>query len=212
MANRLQSQKINPYIVITTFFTNQPFNLTMDRTLKVFSKTQHLFAEFVFNYDQRRQATAHYTEYRRLYTDDEEDENKSVYPGMETDVYLTFKQFDSIAQIKAHDMEVVKKELGREMKDDIKDYTFFYDPVPILLRYVVANHIGCIGMVNILYSFADNTKEVKFLSATHPRFDIDISSNSLETNLDCILRIPVYTDREVGEISPYDMKKLPPWY
>ena len=184
----------------------------MDRTLKVFTKTQHLFAEFTFNYDQRQQATAHAVEYRRLYRDDEEDENKSVYPSMETDIHLQFKQFDSIEQIKAHDVDLVKNEMGRDMKDDIKDYTFFYDPVPILLRYVVANHRGCIGMVNIMYSFADNTKEVKFLSASNPRFDFDLSSNSLETNLSCILRIPVYSDREVGEINPYDLSRLPPWY
>jgi hypothetical protein len=183
----------------------------MDRTLKVFAKTQHLFAEFVFHYDHIRQATGHYTQYRRLYNDDEEDEGKSVYPINEMDLYLNFKQFDSIEQIKAHDIDLVKKELGRDMTNP-NDYTYVYDPVPVLLRYVVANHLGTIGMINVLFSFINNTKEVKFLSATHPRFDIDISSNSLETNLSCILRIPVYTDREVREISSYDMKRLEPWY
>ena len=183
----------------------------MDRTLKVFAKTGHLFAEFVFHYDHAQQATGHYTQYRRLYNDDEEDENKSVYPSKEMDIYLQFKQFHSIDQVKAHDIEVVKKEVGRDMTDS-RGYEYVYDPVPVLLRYVVANHIGCIGMVNVLFSFINNTKEVKFLSATHPRFDVDISSNSLETNLSCILRIPVYKDREVGEISSYDLKRLEPWY
>ena len=46
----------------------------MDRTLKVYTKTDHLFAEFTFHYDQNRQVNAHYTLYRRLYNDDEEDE------------------------------------------------------------------------------------------------------------------------------------------
>lgn len=183
----------------------------MDRTLKVFAKTGHLFAEFVFHYDKPRQATAHYTQYRRLYDDDEEDEGKSVYPGMEMDIYLQHRKFDSIDQVKAHDVEVVKKEIGRDMTDT-RGYDYVYDPVPVLLRYVVENHRGCIGMINVMFSFIDNTKEVKFLSATNPRYDFDISSNSLETNIECILRIPVYTDREVGEISPYDLKRLPPWY
>lgn len=183
----------------------------MDRTLKVYSKTGHLFAEFVFNYDQERQATAHYIEYRRLYNDDEEDENKSVYPGIEMDIYLNYRTFNSIDQIKAHDMEVVKKELGRDMTNP-QEYSYTYDPNPVLLRYVVANHMGCIGMINIMFSFIDNTKEVRFLSATHPRFDVDISANSLETNLSCILRIPVYTDRDTREISSHDLKRLPPWY
>ncbi len=184
----------------------------MDRTLKVYTKTDHLFAEFIFSYDQRSQATAHYIKYRRLYNDDEEDENKSVYPQHEMDVYLSYREFDSIDQIKAHDVEVVKKELGRDMTDPANTYRYFYDQQPVLLRYIVANHIGCIGMVNILFSFIDNTKEVKFLSGTNPRYDIDISSNSLETNLSCILRIPVYTDRDTREISPYDLKRLAPWY
>lgn len=184
----------------------------MDRTLKVFAKTGHLFAEFEFNYDHVNQSTVHYIEYRRLYNDDEEDERRSVYPGMETDRHLNFRQFASIEEIKAHDKDLVKKELGREMKDPADSYTYSYDPTPVLMRYVAANHIGTIGMINILFSFIDNTKEVKFLSATHPRFDFEISSSSVETNLSCILKIPVYTDREVGEISPYDLKRLPPWY
>jgi hypothetical protein len=86
----------------------------MDRTLKVYTKTDHLFAEFTFNYDQRQQATVHYIQYRRLYNDDEEDEGKSVYPLMETDRYLHYIQFDSIDKIKAFDVDVVKEELGRD--------------------------------------------------------------------------------------------------
>lgn len=184
----------------------------MDRTLKVYAKTGHLFAEFTFNYDYGQQATAQYIQYRRLYRDDEEDESKSVYPLDNRDLHLPFRRFDSIEQAKQHDKELVKKELGRDMTGDPNSYSYTYDAQPILLRYVVENHRGCIGMVNILYSFIDNTKEVKFLSATHPRFDFDISSNSLETNIECILRIPVYTDRDMREMSPHDLKRLPPWY
>ena len=185
----------------------------MDRTLKVFAKTGHLFAEFIFSYDHRNQANGHYIQYRRLYNDDEEDENKSVYPSNEMDLYLQFRRFASIDEIKAHDIEVVKKELGRDMTDPASSYTYVYEEPLVLLRYVAENHRGCIGMINILFSFINNTKEVKFLSATNPRYDVDISSNSLETNIDCILRIPIYRDRdEPGELSTYDLKKLPPWY
>jgi hypothetical protein len=183
----------------------------MDRTLKIYTKTDHLLAEFVFSYDHPRQAKASFTEYRRLYNDDEEDENKSVYPFPSRELYPQFRQFDSIDQIKAHDVEVAKKELVRQMTDQ-RGYNYVYDPTPVLLRYVVQNHIGCIGMVNVLFSFIDNTKEVKFLSATNPRYDFDISSNSLETNVDCIVRIPLYTDRDIREISSHDLKRLEPWY
>jgi hypothetical protein len=183
----------------------------MDRTLKVYTQTGHLFAEFTFLYEQLNQAKAKYIQYRRLYNYDEEDENKSVYPIMEMDVHLNYRQFDSIDQIKAHDKEIVKNYLGRDMID-ARGYNYVYNNEPVLLRYIAANHIGFIGMVNITFSFIDNTKEVKFLSGTNPRYDTELTSNSLETNISCILKVPVYTDRDVISLSLYDLKRLPPWY
>ena len=181
----------------------------MDRTLKIYTKTDHLFAEFVFIYEHRQQAKVRYTTYRRLYNDDEEDENKSVYPSFDMESHLDFRQFDSIEQIKKYDIEVAKKELGGDMTDP-RGYNYVYDATPVLLRYIVTNRIG--GMVNVLFCFIENTKEVKFLSAVHPRFDFDISSNSLETNISCIERIPLYVDRDVLEIHSRDLKRLEPWY
>jgi hypothetical protein len=183
----------------------------MDRTLKVYAKTDHLFAEITFNYDKERQAGAHYILYRR-FSDDEEDENKSVYPMDERDLYISFRQFDSIEQIKAHDKDLVQKEFGRDMPDPASSYKYVYQSEPIYLRYVISNPRLLIGLVNIIYRFIDNTKEVKFLSGIAPRFDYDLTSNSLETNLSCILKIPVYTDKDTMEMRFYDMKKLPPWY
>lgn len=185
----------------------------MDRTLKVYAKTGHLFAEFTFNYGYGKQATAHYIQYRRLYNDDEEDENKSVYPGMEMDLYLQYHPFDSIDKIKEHDRQLVEKELGRDMTADPKTYNYVYESQPILLRYISETHRGCVGIINVLYSFIDNTKEVKFLSASNPRYDVEISANSLETNISCIERIPVYQDRaEPRNIDTHDLKRLEPWY
>ena len=182
----------------------------MDRTLKVYTKTDHLFAEFTFYYDHPQQVTARYIRYHRLYDDDEEDEGKSVFPGGETDAYLQYREFTSIEQIKAHDMEVVKKQMGRDMTDPATSYRYVYDPQPVLLRYVATNHIGCIGMIDVRFSFIENTKEVKFLSATHPRFDTEMSSNSMETNVSCITRMDVFTDRDIVRINSHDLKRLPP--
>src|ERR1700744_3256529 len=103
----------------------------MDRTLKVYTKTDHLFAEFTFHYDRPQQVSVHYVQYRRLYNDDEEDENKSVYPMGETDVYVQFRQFGSIDEIKAYDVELVKKELHRDMTDP-RGYNYVYNPDPVL--------------------------------------------------------------------------------
>jgi len=125
-------------------------------------------------------------------------------------VYLELRQFNSTEEIKAHDIELVKKQMGRDMKGE---YTYVYDATPIMQRYVAENHIGFIGMVNITYSFIDNIKEVRFQSGTNPRFDVEISSNSLETNLSCMLRIPLYRERdEPRELGSHELRKLPVWY
>ncbi len=183
----------------------------MDRTLKVYAKTGHLFAQVVFHYDSPGQATARYTQYRRLNGDDEEDESKSVYPQDEYDLYLNFRQFASIQEIKAHDVEVVKKEARSDMADP-RDYTFTYESTPILLRYVVEGHPAYKGLVNVLYSFEENTKDVRYLSAINPRLDFELSSNSLETNIACIARIPIYSHGELLSINARDLTRLEPWY
>ncbi len=184
----------------------------MDRTLKVYTKTGHLFVEITFNYDRDRQVGAHYILYRRLYTEDEGDEGKAVYPSDERDLYLTFRQFESIEQIKAYDIELVKKEFGRDMPDPANTYKYVYDPTPVYLRYIAGTDRRFVGIVNIIFSFINNTKEVKFLSGTNPRFDQELTSNSLESNISCILRISVYSDRDITQIYSQDLKRLPPWY
>jgi len=184
----------------------------MDRTLKVYTKTDHLFAEFTFHYDQHRQVNAHYTLYRRLYNDDEEDESKSVYPMDDRDIYVDYREFRSIDEIKAFDKELVKKNARHDMTDPAESYRYEYPADPVLLRYVAANHVKIFGIIDVRFSFIENTKELKFYSAEEPRFDFDLSGNSLETNISCIAKIPIYWNREPYEINPHDLKRLPPWY
>lgn len=184
----------------------------MDRTLKVYAKTGHLFAEINFYYDQPRQVTAQCTEYRRLYNDDEEDESKSVYPGYSRDLYLQYREFSSIDEIKAHDRQLVERELGREMTAPPGDYTYTYPEDIVLHRYVAQNHLGAIGIIDIRFSFINNTKELKFISAAHPRFDYELASNSLESNINCIGKIQLYDLEEPRQISPSHLTRLEPWY
>jgi len=184
----------------------------MDRTFKIIKPSGHLLTEVVFSYDHPTQAKAHHYEYRQLNDDnDPDDDRKSVYPSMDMEHYVQFRKFKSIDEIKAYDRDFVKREIERYIGDTSK-CTYFYDPAPVLLRYVAANHQGCIGMANVMFSFIDNTKEVKFLSATNPRYDFDISTDSLETNVEAIVRVPWYTDRDVRELSSHDLTRLPPWY
>lgn len=184
----------------------------MDRALKVYTQTNHLFAEFTFYYDQPRQVNAHYTLYRRLYNDDEEDEGKSVYASDDRDIYIDYREFSSIDEAKAHDIDLVKKYAGRDMTGPADTYRYVYPADPVLLRYVAANHVRIFGLIDVRFNFIENTKELKFYSAEEPRFDFDISTDSLETNLSCIAKIPVYWNRELYEINPHDLKRLPEWY
>lgn len=184
----------------------------MDRTLKVYTNTDHLFAEFTFYYDQPRQVSAHYTLYRRLYNDDEEDESKSVYPLDDRDIYADYREFTSIEEVKNFDMALVKKYAGHDMTDPAGSYRYVYPSEPVLLRYVAANHVKVIGIIDVRFSFIENTKDLKFYSAEHPRFDFELSSGSLETNISCIAKIPVYWDREPYQINQHDLKRLEAWY
>lgn len=184
----------------------------MDRILKVYTKTDHLFAEFTFSYDSPRQVSAHYTLYRRLYSDDEEDESKSVYPLDNRDIYVNYREFSSIDEIKNYDKGVVRENLGRDMTDPAESYRYVYPPDPVLIRYVAANHLGTIGMIDFLFSFIENTKDMRYRSAEHPRFDFDLQAGSLDSNISCIAKIPIYRYGEIYEISPYDLKRLEPWY
>jgi len=181
----------------------------MDRTLTVFKPSGHKLAEIVFAYDKPQQASAYVTEFRQLYDDnDPDDESKSVYESGTREHYLNYRQFDSIDQIRAFDREFVRKELGRDLTSPLESHRFEYGEEPIMQRYVAANHFGVIGMANVRYSFSANLKEVSFLSGRSPKFDTEISANSLETNLSCLLRI---TEYDTPIIHPSDLNKLPLW-
>lgn len=184
----------------------------MDRTLTVFKPSGHKLLEVTFYYDHPGQCKAHHQEYRQLYDDnDPNDENKSVYPSMDMEHYVNYRAFRSIDEIKAFDKEFVKKELERYVGDTSK-CKFEYDPSPVLYRYVLENHRGFMAMINVKFSFIDNTKEIKLLSGFHPRFDMDVSTNSLEPNVAAIVKIPLYVDRDEREISSYDLRRLEAWY
>ncbi|RYY93684.1 MAG: hypothetical protein EOO11_19295 [Chitinophagaceae bacterium] len=183
----------------------------MDRTLKVFAPTGHLFAELTFEYDRYRNAGVKLLQYRRIYSDDEEDESKSVYPGYETELQLPARSFDSIEAIREYDRDLVRRELGCDMTTP-GEYGYQYEDTPVLLRYVAESHRGCAGMVDVYFSFINNTKELHFRSAEHPRFDWDGSATSLATNIESILAIPDWRNPEQGLLQGYDLKRIGPWY
>jgi hypothetical protein len=149
-----------------------------------------------------------------LYDDnDPDDENKSVYPSMDMEHYVTYKEFKSVDEIKAYDKDFMKREIGRYLNNiDLNKCRFEYATDPVLYRYIMANHQGFMAMINVLFSFVNNTKEIKLLSGYNPRFDVDVSTNSLESNVAAIVKMPLFMDRDQREISAYDLKRLEPWY
>ncbi|MBF9221444.1 hypothetical protein [Hymenobacter ruricola] len=184
----------------------------MDRTVKIFKPSGHKLAEITFSYDRGQQAQARITEFGQLYDDDDpDDESKSVYELLSRESYVKYQQFDSIDKIKAFDREYARRELRTSLDKPIDQYTFVYDADPVLLRYVLSRHHQgeVIGMVNVRFSFINNTKELAFLSGQHPRFDTELSANSLETNYSCMERMMLYED---SIVSACDVTRLDPWY
>ena len=49
-------------------------------------------------------------------------------------------------------------------------------------------------------------------AGANPRFDYELSSDSLEPNISCISKIPLYEHGEVREINYHDLHRLEPWY
>lgn len=183
----------------------------MDRTVRIVKASGHKVAEITFNYDGLREASARITEFGQLRADDDPDDEdlKSVYERYSYDSYLQYQEFDSIDKIKAFDRDFAKRELRNLLTGPIDRYTFEYAADPVLLRYVLTAYNGVTGLVNVRFSFADNTKEVAFLSGQNPRFDTELSSNSLETNYSCMSRLMIYED---SILSISDVKRLDPWY
>jgi hypothetical protein len=183
----------------------------MDRTVKIIKASGHKVAEIAFSYDGARQAMARITEFSQFGADDDpDDESKSVYELYSRELYVNYQQFDSIDKIKAFDREYAKKQLSHHLTNPIDHYTFVYDPDPVLFRYVLTRPHGVVvGLVNARFSFVNNTKEVAFLSGRHPQLDMEISSDSLETNYDCMARMMLYED---SILLACDVLRLDPWY
>ncbi|RYY65776.1 MAG: hypothetical protein EOO12_06095 [Chitinophagaceae bacterium] len=185
----------------------------MDRILKVYSKPGCLFAELSFSYDRPGQAGGKLTLYNAIeYDYGDGDVSYSVYPLYEQELHEPYRRFASIEEAQAYDRDLVRKQLGHEMKAELT-YTYVYPEDPVLDRYVLENHLGCQGIFDIRYSFIGNTKTMSFRSGEHARKDWDVSAGALDSNIDCILQVPVpQYDGEIGHINYHDLRKLESYY
>lgn len=183
----------------------------MERTCTIFKPSGHKLATMTFNYDWYHRATVSVAEFRQLYADDDpDDESKSVYESSQYELHHAARQFAFLDEIKAFDRDFAGRELWLRQDYPLATCQFTYDPAPVLLRYVASYPNKLVGMCDVRFSFPDNVKQVSFRSAEHPRFDMDLTADSLETNLSCLGRIELY-----GEpiISPgLDLAQLGPWY
>jgi hypothetical protein len=168
----------------------------MDRILRIYTKTDHLFAEFIFSYDGSQQLYINYTGYRQLYADDEpESEGKAVYPMDYMDYHESYREFASIEEIKVWD----KAHIKTRFREDLSSYKFVYEPETILYRYVCTTHRNVPGIINIRANFIENKKELELISGIRPYDDCVLSSDSLTGNFNLIELIPDdsirYSDR-----------------
>lgn len=187
----------------------------MDRHLKIFAKKGYLFAEIRFRYGVRKKVTATLTEHRLLYESEDADTGEITYSTYELSSrelpYVSFRQFRSMEELKQHDIDFAKQELRSNDMGNVADYNFEYGDETQQARYFIGhNHQNYImGVADVSYNFKENTKRVKFLSGQSLKWDSDIESNCLESNLDLIGRIPLY-DQNNNEWDPafYDIKTV----
>ncbi|TCJ13126.1 hypothetical protein EPD60_13735 [Flaviaesturariibacter flavus] len=183
----------------------------MDRVLKVFSRPNCLFAELSFFYDRPDSVSALLTTYRAIEFENDGEFSYSVYPGLNQELYPSFRRFSSVAEARAHDWELVRQRAAHEFEAGLT-YTYGYDEDPVLLRYVLEDHRGCQAMIDFRYSFAANTKTMVYRSTQHPRFDHELVATGLDSNADCMQRVPLFHMGEPTSINFNDLRRLEPWY
>lgn len=182
----------------------------MERTCTIFKPSGHKLAELTFTYDWDNWATVSVVEFQPIDTDDLGDESKLVYEGCRYELQHAPQPFASLAAIQAFDRDFASRELWLRHDHALASCRFEYSPDPVLLRYVVSSPRRFIGLCDVYFSFIDNTKRVTFRSAEHPRFDMELTADGLETNFNCMGRITKY-----GEPAIYrglDIAQLGPWY
>lgn len=188
----------------------------MDRVLKVYCNAGYTFANVEFSYEKRNRALAKYTTYRVSYiSEDEETKEKTIhtYEEWTRDMYPVFRKFNSIQDMKAHDVEIIKQNLGRDMTDPA-GYSFVYETEPVQRRYFIGmDHANeKMGVANISIDIEKNIKELRFFSAKGFKWDFETTSDCLETNMDLLSRIMLW-DRWGTQIDVqnYDLHKVDTW-
>ncbi len=183
----------------------------MERTCTIIKPSGHKLAELTFTYDWHNRATVSVVEFRQLMDDDDpNDEYKSVYEASCYELEHAPQQFDSLAAIQAFDRDFASRKLWLRHDYALATCRFEYSPDPVLLRYVVSHPRQLIGMCDVYFSFIANTKQATFRSAEHPRFDMELTADSLETNFSCLGRFSMYGEPVIH--SGLDIARLGAWY
>jgi hypothetical protein len=184
----------------------------MERTCTIFKPSGHKLAELTFTYDWNNWATVSVVEFRQLYDDNEDpsDESKSVYEASRYEQQHAPRQFASVAAIQAFDRDFASRELWLRHDHALANCRFEYSPDPVLLRYVVSHPRRVVGLCDVYFSFIDNTKRAIFRSAEHPRFDMELTADSLETNFSCMGRFSLYGEPVIHR--GLDIAQLEAWY
>jgi len=183
----------------------------MERTCIIFKPSGHKLAELTFSYDWNNWGTVSVVEFQQLNAEDYPDEeSKLVFESSHYELRHPPRQFASIDAIRAFDRDFASRELWLRHDYALATCQFEYSPDPVLLRYVVSRPNKIIGMCDVYFSFINNTKQVAFRSAEHPRFDMELTADSLETNLSCLGRFRLYDEPIIHQ--GLDIAQIGPWY
>lgn len=156
----------------------------MDRELKVM-KDGCILAELSYDYERPTSGKVNII-INRIYNLG--DDMKSTYPIYQYESYFNHNSPPkSIDELKAYDMDLLKKE--RDFTENLGGVIeYIYEPVQY--RYIMERgHLGVIGIAEIDTDFNTGKKEMKFISARRLKEDMNISSNSLESNRFIITRL-----------------------
>ena len=153
----------------------------MDRELRVMEGGYEL-AELLYNYDHPTSGKVK-IKINRIY--DLDDDMKSFYPLYEYETYFHHSAFKSLDELKSFDKDLLKNEsdFAPHISGSLE---YLYEP--LVYRYLLT-HRNTVGIAEINTDFNENTKEMKFLSARRQKEDLNLSSDSFETNKSMLKRM-----------------------
>lgn len=181
----------------------------MDRTFKVYSRPNCLYAELTFGYDRPGEVSCRCVTYGAYESGTDDEPSWSVYKLGERELHLPFQRCSTRAELEAYDRALFARLLKEDL-DPALTPTFAYEEEPQQVRYFFENHLGFHGMADIRFDFLQNTKELRYYSGHTLRDDWTLQATALDSNSDCMLQVPLFERGEPTQLNLRDARKIGP--